>query len=344
MKDRTNKALLFALLLGIALCVLVWWVDIATVLFALVVPFFCAQLLLLRLTKKWPLRLLPVYPIVLALLAAGYYAVFGKGWDGLAALILALLAIAPTVGCALAGLVYRFAGKLKKPGFLVAALVLLGWFGAWMGQEISLGYWDRAFIKALSFLGCVGVYALLAPLVTACGGDSSPLKGEPRGIFQKPDRVSLKMAGLLALAVFLFLTVGYMILSPWIDLSAIPEKLRYSGVTAENFPLVAAYITLGNSFLEEFFFRGFAFLTLRKHAGEKLAYLFSGVTFAAYHVSILSGWFHPVWFVLFLAGLAVGGMLFDWLDRKGSLWCGWLVHAAADLAIMLIGMRMFGIL
>jgi hypothetical protein len=48
--------------------------------------------------------------------------------------------------------------------------------------------------------------------------------------------------------------------------------------------------------------------------------------------------------VVFIVGLAVGGMIFNFLDRRGSLWCGWLVHMAADLAIMLIGMRMFGIL
>ena len=58
----------------------------------------------------------------------------------------------------------------------------------------------------------------------------------------------------------------------------------------------------------------------------------------------MDGWFHPVWFGLFIIGLAVAGMLFDWLDRKGSIWCGWLVHASANLAINLIGMRMFGIL
>ena len=165
-----------------------------------------------------------------------------------------------------------------------------------------------------------------------------------RGIFQKPDRASLNLAAALALGVFLLLTVAYMLLSGWLDLSAIPEKLRYSDITAENFPLIAAYITLGNSFLEELFFRGFAFLTLRKYTTDRFAYLFSGITFALYHVSILDGWFQPAWFVLFLVGLAVGGMLFDFLDRKGSLWCGWLVHMAADLAIMLIGMRMFGIL
>lgn len=331
MKDRTNRNLLLALLLGVALCAVVWWVDITMVLFTLVVPFFCLQLLLLRVTKKLPVRLIPLCPIVLLLLAAGYFWFFGSGWDALAALIFALLSIAPAVGCLAAFLVYRFSGKLSGKKWLIVPLVLLGWAGAWWGQEISLGYWDRALIKALSFGCCLGLYLLLN-------------RGTAEGIFQKPDRRSLKAAAILALAVFLFLTVGYMILSPWLDLSAIPEKLRHSDITAQTFPVVAAYIIFVNSLLEEVFFRGFAFLSLRQHASPRFAYLFSALTFALYHVSIMDGWFQPVWFALFIAGLAVAGLLFDWLDRKGGIWCGWLVHASANLAINLIGMRMFGIL
>lgn len=332
MKDPANKKLLIAFLLGVALCAVVWCVDITMVLFALVVPFFCLQLLLLRVTKKLYLRLIPVYPIALLLLAAGYYAAFGKGWDALAALIFSLLAIAPAVGCLCALLVHLFSGKLQLKPWSIAALVILGCAGAWMGQEISLGYWDRAFIKALSFGCCIGLYLL---------SDNDRVR---RRVFQKPDRTSLTVSAALALGVFLFLTVGYMVLSPWLDLSAIPEQLRYNDITAETFPVVAAYITLINSLLEEIFFRGFAFLTLRQHAGNRFAYVFSGISFALYHVSIMDGWFHPIWFGLFLAGLAVAGMLFDWLDRRGSIWCGWMVHMAANLAINLIGMRMFGII
>ena len=351
MKDPTNKKLLIAFLLGVILCAVAWCVDISMVLFALVVPFFCLQLLLLRLTKKLFLRLIPVYPVALLLLSAGYYWLFGKGWDTLAALIFGLASIAPALGCLLALLVYRFSGKFLTRKWLIAALVLLGCAGAWMGQELSLGYWDRAFIKALSFGCCVGLYRLLTPSASLRsapppqGGrsKSAPFTGEP-SIFQKPDRSSLKISAVLALAVFLFLTVGYMLLSPWLDLSAIPEQLRYNDITAATFPVVALYITLVNSLLEEVFFRGFAFLTLRKYAPERFAYLFSGVAFALYHVSIMDGWFHPVWFGVFIAGLAVAGMLFDWLDRMGSIWNGWLVHGAANLVINLIGMRMFGIL
>lgn len=332
MKDPANKKLLIAFLLGVALCTVVWCVDITMVLFALVVPFFCLQLLLLRVTKKLYLRLIPVYPIALLLLAAGYYAAFGKGWDALAALIFSLLAIAPAVGCLCALLVHLFSGKLHLKPWSIAALVILGCAGAWMGQEVSLGYWDRAFIKALSFGCCIGLYLL------------SDNDRTWRRVFQKPDRSSLTVSAALALGVFLFLTVGYMVLSPWLDLSAIPEQLRYNDITAETFPVVAVYITLINSLLEEIFFRGFAFLTLRQHAGNRFAYVFSGISFALYHVSIMDGWFHPIWFGLFLAGLAVAGMLFDWLDRRGSIWCGWMVHMAANLAINLIGMRMFGII
>ena len=332
MKDPVNKRLFAAFLLGASLCAAVWCVDIGMVLFALAVPFFCLQLLLLRVTKKRFLRLIPVYPIILLLLAAGYYWFFGSGWDRLATLIFGLVSIAPTVGCIAAVLVYRFDGRELPKKWLIPLFVLLGWGLAWLGQEVSPGYWDRAFIKALGFGGCLGLYLLICR------------DGDALSMFRTPDRASLKTAGILAAGVFLFLTVGYMVLSPWLDLSAIPEQLRYSDITAETFPAVAAYIILCNSLLEEIFFRGFAFLALRRRASDKFACLFSALTFALYHVSIMDNWFHPVWFGLFIAGLAVAGCLFNFLDRKGSIWCGWLVHASANLAINLIGFRMFGIL
>lgn len=333
MKDtlKQDLGLMLVLVLSALLCVVCAFVEISMLLFATVVPFFCLQLLLLRLTKRLPVRLIPVYPIALMLALAGYYWIFGSGWDRLATLIFGLASIAPAVGCLSALLVHRFSGRFRRGKWLICALVLLGWFGAWLGQEVSLGYWDRAFIKALSFGCCVGLYLLIS-------------RGTTQEIFQKPEQKSMKLAAALALLVFLFLTVGYMVLAPWLDLSAIPEKLRYSGITAQTFPVVAVYIILCNSLLEEIFFRGFAFLTLKRHTSPAFAYLFSGLSFALYHVSIMDGWFHPVWFGLFIAGLAVAGMLFDWLDRKGSIWCGWLVHASANLAINLIGMRMFGIL
>ena len=332
MKNHTNRNLLIVFLLGIVLCAAVCFMDISLLLFCTVVPFFCLQLLLLRLTKKLPVRLVPVYPIVLMLALAGYYWVFGSGWDRLATLIFGFASIAPAVGCLTALIVHHFSGRFMTKQWLIAALVVLGCAGAWLGQEICADYWYTTFVKILSFVCCLGLYLL----ITRDKGLFS--------MFRKPDRESLKLSIPLAVGVFLFLAVGYMILSPWLDLSAVPGQLRNEGTTAENFPIVALYITLCNSMLEEIFFRGFAFLTLKKHTSARFAYAFSGLSFALYHVSIMSGWFHPIWFGVFIAGLAVAGMLFDFLDRRGSIWNGWMVHAAANLAINLIGMRMFGIL
>lgn len=334
MKDtlRQDLGLVFTLVFSTLVCVLCCFTDISLLLFATTVPFFCLQLLLLRLTKNWFVRLVPVYPIALMLLAAGYYALFGRGWDALAALIFGLASIAPAVGCVAAGLVYRFSGKILTRKWLAAALVALGCGLAWMGQELCADYWYIAFIKVLSFACCIGLYLLMT---------------RDRAVFstfRRPDRESLKLSLPLALGVFVFLLGGYAVLSPWLDLSAIPAQLAAEGTTAETFPVVALYITLVNSLLEEIFFRGFAFLALRQHASARFAYLFSGIAFALYHVSILDGWFHPIWFGVFIAGLAAAGCLFNFLDRRGSVWNSWLVHAAANLAINLIGMRMFGIL
>ena len=109
-----NRHLLIALVLGTALSAAAFFLDIRMVFFVPVVPFFCAQLLLLRKTKKVWLRLLPVYPIVLLLLAAGYYWIFGTGWDALAALIFGVMSIAPAAGCVLAFPVHRHSLFHKK--------------------------------------------------------------------------------------------------------------------------------------------------------------------------------------------------------------------------------------
>ena len=71
---------------------------------------------------------------------------------------------------------------------------------------------------------------------------------------------------------------------------------------------------------------------------------FSAAAFAAYHVAILDGWF--TWWVygLCMLGLFLGGLIFNFLDRNGSLLPSWLAHAGANLAINTVGCIMFGLL
>ena len=216
----------------------------------------------------------------------------------------------------------------------VPLLVLLGCgVMAWVETALQPVYPVKSALKLLVFLGAVALYVLVYR-------DKSPL-----GAFRRPDKKHLKLAGLLALGTFGGILGGYALLAPWLDLSAIPNNLAAKeGITAATFPLAALYISFVNSLLEEVFFRGFAFLTLRAAGCARLAWGFSALAFALYHVCIMGSWFHPVLFLLLTAALGAAGLLFNWLDRKGSLWPAWLVHMAANLAINTIGMHLLGIL
>lgn len=202
---------------------------------------------------------------------------------------------------------------------------------AWVEGGLAPVYPVKSTLKIAIFLGCIGLYTLLSR-------DYGPFQA-----LRYPDRI--KFAALLAAGVFAFLLGGYLILSPWLDLSAIPENLAAKeGITAKTFPLAAAYITLCNSLLEELFFRGFAFLTLYRLGCVKLAYGFSALAFALYHVSITSSWGAPVLILLMVAGLTGAGLFFNWLDQGGSLYPSWLVHVGANLGINVVGLILFGIL
>lgn len=219
----------------------------------------------------------------------------------------------------------------KKRAALVLLLTMAGvLIMAWVEGALRPVYPVKSALKAAVFLGCAGLYVPLAR-------DPGPFRA-----FQRPGTV--KPAALLALGVLVFLLGGYLLLSPWLDLSAIPENLAAKeGITKNTFPLAAAYITVCNSLLEEFFFRGFAFLALYRAGYRRLAYGFSALAFALYHVSITSNWGSPVLIVLMVAGLTAAGLLFNWLDRDGSLFPSWLVHMGANLGTNSVGMILFGI-
>lgn len=223
---------------------------------------------------------------------------------------------------------------IKKRGPLLFFLVAAACAGmAWVEGGLRPIYPVKSALKLLVFLGSVWGYLRLT-------GDRTPLNALGR-----PSRRTILPAAGLAVAVFALILGGYALLSPWLDLSAITVALgTKEGITAAMFPFAALYISFVNSLLEEFFFRGFAFLSALENGMGRLACPLSAVTFALYHVCILDGWFHPSLFLLLTLGLAVAGLLFNWLDRDGTLWPSWLVHLAANLATNTIGMQLFGLI
>lgn len=157
---------------------------------------------------------------------------------------------------------------------------------------------------------------------------------------------NFKKSLLLGIGVYVVIMAAYLIFKNFIDFNGIVDSLTGDvGVNADNFLFVAIYISFVNSLLEEFFFRGYAFILLNKQMNKIIAYVFSAGLFAFYHVGMTFGWFNIWIYVLAMLGLFIGGVIFNYLnDKFGNIYSSWLVHMFANFAINTIGCILFGIL
>ena len=153
------------------------------------------------------------------------------------------------------------------------------------------------------------------------------------------NKKALWRIGILAIGSYLLILGGYFLIQDYLDIEQIKASLMgKEGIDRGNFLFVAIYISVVNSFVEELFFRGFAFQELYKMGYHKVAYLFSAGAFAIYHVGIISGWFSVPVFVLMIAGLFAAGMVLNLFCRYAdSIFGSWIIHASANLAINTIG-------
>ena len=149
----------------------------------------------------------------------------------------------------------------------------------------------------------------------------------------------------LGVGAFLVITGGYMLISRFFDLDTIIlARTAAGGVSAANFLYVSTYIALVNSLLEEFFFRGFAFLSMKKLSSRRFAYGFSAALFAVYHFGMVGGG-NLVVSLVAMIGLFAAGLILNALnERSGSILTSWLLHMCANLAINTVGFYVFGMI
>lgn len=164
--------------------------------------------------------------------------------------------------------------------------------------------------------------------------------------FFKFEKKNLLKSFILATGVFVLILGSYFTASEIFDFSSITRSLNDNiGVNSNNLIYVTTYIALVNSLLEEFFFRGFAFFSLKKVKSRKFSYIFSSTMFAFYHIAIMIGWFDWLLFMIVLIVLFVGGLIFIYVNEKNkNIYSSWLVHMFANFAINLIGFILFGII
>lgn len=155
----------------------------------------------------------------------------------------------------------------------------------------------------------------------------------------RPTKKALALAAALGVGVFTVVMSAFFLLRSFIDFSSFTNNLTSTaGISRENFIFVSAYICILNSFWEELFFRAFAFLSFKRHAGRKPAYVFSSLLFALYHTGMTAIWFAPWQFLIMLLGLFIGGIVFCFVDEKTeSVFPSYLCHFFANLATTSIG-------
>lgn len=151
-------------------------------------------------------------------------------------------------------------------------------------------------------------------------------------------RGEIKLSAIVGGISFLGVLLGYWILP--LDPMKLSSELATIGVDAGNFIFVGLYIIFINSLLEEHFFRGTLFLT----APSWKRGIASASLFAIYHIAIIGSWFTPLQIALSLITLFGIGIIFNELDERAkSILPSWTAHMAADLAVILIGMRLLGV-
>ena len=149
-----------------------------------------------------------------------------------------------------------------KKKYIIMALVLFSC--SVMGiidAVIRPGYLIKSFIKLPLFL--------ILPLLYSLFDKEISLKK-----ILTPTKSGFIKALLVGGGVFLIILLAYFLLKDVFDFSMVTTALTGDvGVTAKNFLWVSIYISFVNSFLEEFFFRGFAFFTLKQKSSRWLLFL-----------------------------------------------------------------------
>ncbi len=152
----------------------------------------------------------------------------------------------------------------------------------------------------------------------------------------------LKLSALLGILIYIAMVGCYLVVDSLIDLSAIKTSLENNlGINRNNFIVIGLYVSIVNSFLEEWFFRGFIFGRVRA-VSRPIAYIISSLSFSLYHLAIIDGMFNIGLLALVMVGLFIGGTIFNLLnERNNNIYSSWFCHCFANLAMNTIGFFIF---
>lgn len=188
-------------------------------------------------------------------------------------------------------------------------------------------YVFKAFLKVTVFIAIPIIYNFNAT-------------NKPHLTFLTFKGVALKPSLITGILLYLVILATYLIVGSFVDFSAITIIMKKTiGANLTLFIFVSVYISLINSFVEEFFFRGFAFINLKKTTSHRFAIIFSSFAFGLYHITLIYGLFPLPIYLFSLCAITFSGLLFNLFDdRENSIYPSWIIHGFANLAFNTIGM------
>jgi len=194
-------------------------------------------------------------------------------------------------------------------------------FLIWIEQSVEVAYIWKTVAKTILFL--------FVPLILFRNAGFTFLR------LRQTDRKSRKFAIGSGIAIMGIIIAAFIVLQPFIDIAALLVDLADAGITTTTFPFIAFYILLGNSMLEEFYFRG---LLPNLVGNSRIRFILPSFLFAIYHIAIFLPWFSPALLILAVTGLWGGGVIFQLANEKsGTILPSWIIHMCADIGVLLIG-------
>jgi membrane protease YdiL (CAAX protease family) len=182
-------------------------------------------------------------------------------------------------------------------------------------------------------------------------GWTSSLSGEENGQ-TGPDRLEVRPPGSVTGVAFgvailaAILGLYFLVFRHGPLLTGVAEAVRakvtgFGLHSPAGFIVLAVFLSIVHSFLEEYYWRWFVHAGLRDRLPWIWAMVLSSTAFAAHHVVVLHVYFPGRFWTAtlpFSLGVAIGGACWAWLyDRYRSLAAPWIAHVFADIALMAVG-------
>ena len=222
--------------------------------------------------------------------------------------------------------------NINKSIYIIISSLILSLSVCFIDAIIQPNYFIKCLVKVIFYLLIPTTYFIIY----------KEEYNEFKKIF-KLNKKDFKKTILLSISIYLIIVFGYFIIRNFIDLSKVTTNLIGNmGIDLTNYLYVTIYIAFLNSFLEEFFYRGYAFITLKKHTNRVFAYIYSSTIFAFYHIGMMLESFYLGTLILATISLFLAGCIFNYFNEKtNNIYPSWIFHMFINFGLNTVGLILF---